>query len=838
MGEVYRADDLKLGQPVALKFLPPRVRESPDLLRRLLGEARIARQVSHPNVCRVYDVGEAEGHTFLTMEYIDGEDLRSLLQRIGHLPSQKALDISRQLCAGLEAAHDLGVLHRDLKPANVMLDGKGRVRITDFGLAVVTGDLPTPEVLAGTPAYMAPEQLDGQGATIGSDVYALGLVLYELFTGRHAFQAATVQDLRRLQEESSPARPGAIVDGVDPLVERAILACLEGDAALRPVSARAVAAALPGGDPISAAMKAGETPSPELVAASGPKGSLPPGQAFGTLAATVLMLGVLMLLSDRASVLGWVQWPRSPDALEDNARGILQRLGHDVPHLDSARLLTATNDAYVRYVRAHDASAGRWNVLRQPGQWDALFWYRQAPRVLMPWSPDARVSSEDPAPRAGNAEMLTDLRGRLIWLQVIPEDAEPPVTTATELDWTPLFREAGLDAAAFTRVEPTRNPPVAADTRAAWSGIAHEAGGYPVRVEAASYRGAPVYFEQVVPWDPYWDSAGPARPASFSKLDTTMFRVMSILWLMVMPVVAAVLVGRNWLNGRGDRYGALRLATVVFCLRFSIWIFGGHHVPSLREEWILFTIALGKALADAAAAWGMYLAVEPYARRLHGRFLVSWNRLLRGRFRDPLVGRDILYGVGLSTIVILAWAQLPVVLPHALGQAAPPPPMFFPLGGLPFLYFLNAPTPQPLLGGRYVLEAVSDAALTTFVALPFLIVLLGLHLLLRRLWAALAVFAALLVAINPVAEASGYSAISIVCSVIFASVFMYALRFGLVGTLALWFSVFLWMNFPVTASVSAPHFGSGLVAVFAIAALAAFGAWNAARRTAATVSAA
>ena len=189
MGEVYRAHDLKLGQSVALKFLPTRVRTSPDRIEQLLHEARIARQVSHPNVCRVYDVGEAEGHAFLTMEYIDGEDLRSLLTRIGHLPWRKALDIARQLCAGLQAAHELGVLHRDLKPANVMLDARGRVRISDFGLAAVAGDVEAAELRAGTPAYMAPEQLDGRPATMRTDVYALGLVLYELFTGTRAFDA-------------------------------------------------------------------------------------------------------------------------------------------------------------------------------------------------------------------------------------------------------------------------------------------------------------------------------------------------------------------------------------------------------------------------------------------------------------------------------------------------------------------------------------------------------------------------------------------------------------------------------------------------------------------------
>src|SRR5882724_8479216 len=136
MGEVYRADDLKLSQPVALKLLPESLEQDPVRLARLLSEERIARQISHPNVCRVYDAAEVDGHHVITMEYVDGENLASLVRRIGRLSHDKAVQLARQICAGLAAAHDQGVLHRDLKPANVMIDGRGRARITDFGLAI------------------------------------------------------------------------------------------------------------------------------------------------------------------------------------------------------------------------------------------------------------------------------------------------------------------------------------------------------------------------------------------------------------------------------------------------------------------------------------------------------------------------------------------------------------------------------------------------------------------------------------------------------------------------------------------------------------------------------
>ena len=225
MGEVYRAEDLKLGQPVALKFLSPAVERDADRLERLLGEVRTALKVTHPNVCRVHDIGDIDGRMFLTMEYVDGEDLASLLRRIGRLPQDKAHQIARQLCAGLAAAHDSGILHRDLKPANIMIDGRGRVRITDFGLASSAENVSEADVRAGTPGYMAPEQLAGAEVTTHSDVYTLGLVLYELYTGRKAFEAESIDELIRLQRDTPVTNPRSIVESLDPVVETIVLRC-------------------------------------------------------------------------------------------------------------------------------------------------------------------------------------------------------------------------------------------------------------------------------------------------------------------------------------------------------------------------------------------------------------------------------------------------------------------------------------------------------------------------------------------------------------------------------------------------------------------------------------
>jgi eukaryotic-like serine/threonine-protein kinase len=233
MGDVWRADDLILETPVALKLIHA---ANPSERSRLLQEVRLARQITHPAVCRVFDVGEAGDAIFFSMEFVPGEDLAALLKRTGRLTSERVVEIGHQLCAGLAAAHAESVLHRDLKPANVLIDRNGRVRITDFGIAVTTSDA-GPHVMVGTLGYMAPEQLAADGrVSERTDVYALGLVLYELVTGQpyHAGRA-----------EEPASRRSVPAPGIDPQLERAILKAINRDPLDRPATALEMAAALP-----------------------------------------------------------------------------------------------------------------------------------------------------------------------------------------------------------------------------------------------------------------------------------------------------------------------------------------------------------------------------------------------------------------------------------------------------------------------------------------------------------------------------------------------------------------------------------------------------------------
>ena len=358
MGEVYRAEDLTLGQVVAIKFLPESLSQDATTLARFHSEVRIARQVSHPNVCRVFDIGDADGTPFLSMEYVDGEDLASVVRRIGRLSPDKATEVARQICAGLAAAHERGVVHRDLKPANVMLDGAGKIRITDFGLAGLAASIQGADIRAGTPAYMAPEQLAGKEVTTKSDIYSLGLILYEILTGKRAFEASTLPELIKLREQGTITNPSTLVRDLDPLIERVILRCLEIDPSKRPVSALQVAAALPGGDPLAAALAAGETPSPEMVAAAGAKEGMRPRVALVLLAIVVLGLAASLLIAESTQLVNRVKLENPPEVLVTRASEVIGRLGLAGKAADSAYGFEI-NDGYLRYIQTHDKSPAR-----------------------------------------------------------------------------------------------------------------------------------------------------------------------------------------------------------------------------------------------------------------------------------------------------------------------------------------------------------------------------------------------------------------------------------------------------------------------------------------------
>jgi hypothetical protein len=681
MGEVYRADDLKLGQQVALKFLPPGLERDPSRLQRFLGEVRTARQVTHANVCRVFDIEEdGDGH-FLTMEYVDGEDLASSLRRFGRLPEERAVTVARQICAGLSAAHDQGILHRDLKPANVMIDGRGRVKLTDFGLAALADSIGRDDVVAGTPAYMAPEQISGREVSLRSDIYALGVVLYELFTGQPPFRAESVADFRRLHVDSTPSQPTLHLPGLDPVIERAIMRCLEKNPADRPASALAVAAALPGGDPLQAALAAGETPSPELVAEAGRREGMAPGRAILLALAAILLLGGATHWAGRLSSLNFVPLEKRPEVLVDRAREIIGRVGYQEEvyagpidqawgHLVWADVLSA--------VAAADSGSARWERLRQRP--DAMgFWFRQSPDVLRPEPlsgpilvPGQVTLTNPMAATPGEVLVVLDLNGRLRRFEVMPKRFS--TRAPREPDWTPLFTLAELDTARFTEDQPRYQRFMAPDVRRAWVGTRQDQPDVEIRVEAGAFEGRPILFNV-------------ATDASMKTLDEDPSPVRlgaggwvltSLQPLLILAVVifAVRSSGRNINQGRSDRRGAVRFGAAVFVLSLLGRGLGSHTLFTRMAAEAVWPIFVG-ATFMSVAAWSLYSAAEPLGRRIWPTMFISSSRLLSRpavQWRDPLIGQSILIGMlaaGLDFLVCgpLAWTLTSLV------DGRPPFPM-------------------------------------------------------------------------------------------------------------------------------------------------------------------
>jgi serine/threonine-protein kinase len=651
MGEVYRADDLKLVRPVALKFLPGSVEHNPNRLNRLLNEVRTALSVSHPNVCRVHDIQQEAGRHFITMEFVDGDDLSALLRRIGRLPPDKALQIARQLCAGLGAAHAAGVLHRDLKPANIMLDGRGQVKITDFGLAGLIGGFDGEEVRAGTPAYMSPEQLAGEDVSEASDIYALGLVLYEVYTGKPAYEGATAAELAR-QRSSAPTSPSSHVTDIDPAVERVILRCVESDPGDRPTSALAVSAALPGGDPLAAALAAGETPAPELVAEAGAIGGLKPWVACTLLATFLVLVGLNIAGNRRMIPASRADLPRSGEILQDEAREILHSLGYDDPPRDSIYSFEYNGD-YVRHLNANEQRAGAWDAMERFQPSLIHFGYRQSSEWIAYEALGNVVEwiNRTPPVIPGDARIRLDPTGRLVWLDVVPPETldgragETTAETASDpTDWQALIEAAGFDPARLAEVKPQWWPRRAFEERRAWEGVYPDAPDVPVRIEAASLDGRPVAFRIVEPWTK--PRVATPRPLSGLGSGTEFASIVgSVFWALTLFGVG-LLAWRNVRLGRGDRRTAVRFAFALAALRM-VWYATTHHYASSMEINNI-TSNLGWAMYRFALAYAFYLAVEPFARRLWPRMLTSWVRLFDNRFSDPLVGRDLLVGVTLA----------------------------------------------------------------------------------------------------------------------------------------------------------------------------------------------
>jgi hypothetical protein len=748
MGEVYRADDLKLGQTVALKFVA-----HSDHAERLYEEVRIGRQIAHPNVCRLYDVAESDGQRYITMEFVDGEDLASLLRRVGRLPPEKALAVSRDICAGVAAAHDKGVIHRDLKPANVMIDGRGRARVTDFGLAVA-GEYASDG--AGTPAYMAPEQLAGGGATIQTDVYSLGLVLYEVFTGRRAFEApSSTHDLMMRQRASDFSRPSNVTRDVPAAVERAIIRCLDPDPALRPPSVGDVLRELPGGDPLSAAVAAGETPSPAMVAAASKTGDLPAPVAWLMLLLAVAGFAASAILGGR-TLLYRVSEVKAPEVLRERAREILAGAGlPDRP---------ADSDLFV-------AKEDRLVVV-----------YRQSRSPMHPRNGDGQLLRDDPPLGQGMANVELDGDGRLVRLAIVPPAVDRGAPVAA--DWQPLLEAAGYDVRALRSVAPEWTAPVDSDYKSAWRAKDGS------RIEAAAYHGRPVWF-----------AAGLKQSVRVIDTADRLAFAMSVVFLMGIPIAVLLLARTNLRRRQVDRAGAFRAAGFFFVVMFIALVFRAHHPMSFVDDWIITSWNVVQATFWALVTGVGYIALEPFVRRHWPQILISWTRLLSGRFTDPMVGRDVLMGAAAASVAIVIWhATLAVSGNTTLGPVQSLGPARYAVFGLCWTLAEAVMRGVGLVVVLVVLRAVipSDAIASLLTTLLIAILTLGDAagpLWLRAVYAITASYAGVLL----------------------------ARHFGMLAVMSYAFVGLLQQRLPFTLDADAWYFGRSAVVLVLLTTLAAYG---------------
>ncbi len=801
MGEVYRADDLKLGQPVALKFLTEKMSQDKAMLARFHTEVSMAHRVTHPNVCRVHDIGDVTTSSgnlhFLSMEYVDGEDLSSLLRRIGRLPADKAVEIANQLCAGLAAAHEAGVLHRDLKPANVMIDGKGRVRITDFGLAGFAEQIKGSEVMAGTPAYMSPEQFAGKEVTTKSDIYALGLVLYEIFTGKRVFEAGSLAELQRMHESSSPTNPSNWVKDIDPLVERVILRCLEKDPSKRLASAKQVSDALPGGDPLVAALALGETPSPEMVAAAGSKEGMKPMYAVACLVAILACLITIPFLIPKISLFHRMPADQSPEMLAKKSREITAQLGWTERPTDIAYGIIGaiySNNPEMQHLQETAKSSSDWDNLISKQRLPYGFWYRESPQYLIPHSLSEVERDDPPRTLGGMTYLKLNSSGSLRYFEAMPNAIDNASTQANEIDWKMAFAAAGLDFNNFKPTEQVDAPRAPYDSRAAWSGPHPLQPEVSLHIEAATYRGRFVYFHcsETKMVELLKEKQKQFTASNLTTKQTIAATIMAII-LLAMLLGAVLLAKRNWRLQRGDRAGALRLAGFVFFGSIVASINAGH-VP-LPQEIAFIYRALADALFLSAFSWVIYLSLEPFARRRWPETLIGLQLVLQGKWREPVVGRDILIGLlaGLGSIIISCLSTI----------------SSFKYGGSPATVTLMTQIISTTYTVSFIARLLSSSVY--YAAGTFFLVFMA-CVLFRRDWLGLGVL--ILLGVGVFLPGAGYFGVSAIAyTLLLSSVpILVAWRYGLLASVALSFSEIAWM---MSSNLSA-WYASNTILVFAL----------------------
>ncbi|TWU50489.1 Serine/threonine-protein kinase PknH [Rubripirellula tenax] len=847
MGEVYRAEDIRLGHTVALKFLPVERAGNQRHLEYLYKEVRLSQRLTNPHICRVHDLVEVDGQHCLSMEYIEGEDLKSLLRRVGPLPEPKALELAHQICDGLHAAHQVGVLHRDLKSANVMIDERGRARIADFGLAREKNLIDPNEGLTGSPNYMAPEQMARNETSVQSDLFSLGLILFEVLTGKPAHNGTSRDEIGRMHQRDEAEQAILKRNDISPAIVTAIATCLRRKPEDRPSSVAAFAETLPGRLSLSDAFRSGEMASPNMIAEVRSRNSTIDRHRIGWIMAACI--SVLIAVAYFSTTFQQFGIDRSLTSLADDASEYRELLGWPA----------GTSNVY-RYVANRPAMRWFSNNAAAPDQHESgnrsysayessYFWYRESPTpliALLPyWKGDGFLVVDEVRPSIlapDGMHMRLDAQGNLKYYSAIPsteffssQDSSAPDVEDTEFEdaegnpwWHQPLELAGLSPSQISRLQPIPpefTPLGFANERRSWilpktddelSSRVNSAASIDnantdtpiaarieqmVRIDAARADDTVTYFRIVMPWD----DASPVIPWNGFASRNRVLAILIITWIPVLLGLIVWQVRKNLYAKRADRLGAIRLAGFGAFTVIMIWLLGGTHAVDALEMDTLVTALAGACLVYVVM-WLAYIAFEPVVRRHWPTSLVSWSRLLHGNWNDSLVGRDVLIGCTVGALAAIS-KHLIFDLPSLWGDAT---------FGLP-----NVTNLTPLHGLRIAVGEVTTAAsqaivYSIFFQLFFLIAL-------RVLTGRTAVAAPIFVAVLSTMVAAQYEPawLAFVVTAIEMSVMAYLyLRVGLLAAVTMHF-VRLMRKWPMANDISSWYIETTGISLCVIALLIA-----------------
>ncbi|MHC5025063.1 MAG: protein kinase domain-containing protein, partial [Planctomycetota bacterium] len=612
---------------------------------------------------------------------------------------------------------------------------------------------------------MAPEQLAQGKVSVRSDIYTLGLILHELFTGKCVFDTNDIEELKRKHTSGSVTTPSSIAEEIDPAVERVTMRCLETDPAQRPQSVYQVLAALPGGDPLAAALAAGETPSPELVANARDAGGLRPVIAVGLLGAILASLALGYWMNAPLRVMP----KRAPQELSFVADQVMAELGYaDLPRNSASGYRSNVGLA----VGATGHSPDELQALDWPPRY--RYWKRWTAGSFLVdgfHAPEKTAIDGPVSDPERTATISFDSTGRLRGLIVgaglsqADSDAHEPVDSST------ILRLAGLAESEALEVPVAHQPPVHCGTLQAWR-IDHweDARGEPMTIQLGFVGPRPNYFEVIGLDDLVATRGFPQIPAVI---------IIGVILVTVVPISVLVLAWRNVRRSRGDWRNALRCALIVAVLYALLEMLAGRW-PDVAVD-LTFSRAGGHVALHAVVAFLVYLAIEPYVRRVWPRMLVGLVRLLSGRLRDPVVGREALFGVAITCVVGVLFGLVLSVDAHSAS------------GSQSRGILLDPDTLGAIMSvGGFVADRVHQSAwavLLTFLILGFLVIvrLLTRHTLAAVLVSIAAIGAVLMQVMSTAEWVSTWQAV--VCGLLFgASV---VLLFTQVGFIAAFVAVFL-----------------------------------------------